>query len=158
MSSSDSTHEAARLHVKEEALRWRPSIVVIVLVVFARRWRDGAVNTMILVIRSGGEEQRVRRLIVEAIAERHAPKTIELQCAMVRAFELTFELASRRVERIDRTVTEIADQDVVGEFPERRRREHDGPWRVQPAATREAAQQVSVGIELVDGAETRACR
>src|SRR5207248_11045923 len=82
------------------------------------------------------------------------PQAIELQRLVVAAFELTLELAGRKVIRIDRAVAKITDQQRIRERPEVRWRQRDAPRCVQPAAARETAKQISIGVEFIDSAET----
>src|SRR5213593_1074996 len=63
----------------------RPSVVVVrpVVPVFARCHVDPAVEPVLLIARSGREEQRVDRLVREPVAERESPQPIDLDWAMV---------------------------------------------------------------------------
>src|SRR5205807_7670767 len=52
-------------------------------------------------------------------------------------------------------IAEIAYEDIVREDAERRGRHCDSPWRVQPAARREAAHEIPVHVEFIDDAKAR---
>src|SRR5437660_4848049 len=122
---------------------------------FVRRRCDGAIHAMRFIVGPGGEEQRALRLIVEIVAERHAPQTVESQRAMIRSAQFALELGGGDVVGVDRTMAEIAYEDIVREGAERRGRHCDSPWRVQPAARREAAQEIPVRVEFIDDAKAR---
>src|SRR2546423_5180331 len=102
-----------RFYAGRIAFTGRSLPVALRVAFFSWRGRDGAVHAVRFVVRSGGEEQRLLRLIVETVAEGHSPQSVELQCTMIRAAELALKLAGRRVVCIDRAVAEITDQDVV---------------------------------------------
>src|SRR5436309_7958570 len=127
------------------------------VVVSAQHRRDRTIDAVIFVVGSRSEEQRVGWLIVEAVAECHPPQSVELQRTMIPALELALKFAGCEIERVDRAVAEIADQKIVREFAERARRERHAPGRIEPAATREAANEIAVRVELIDDAEARSC-
>src|SRR6266851_6677154 len=91
-----------------------------VAVVLASRV-DSTEQTVCLVIRSGGEVERVRRSRRAAVAEADAPEPVDRDRHARPAVELTGvrEVARRRLGvGVDPSVAEVADEEVTAERTE----------------------------------------
>src|SRR5262249_52152772 len=121
---------------------------------------------MTLVEGARGEEEGIRRaigIVRRAVAEGQRPKAIDrerwsvggVQGAAGLELALTGEVC--RVEGVDATVAEIADEQVIAEAPEISGRECQSPRRVELTLRRDAAEQVAGGVEGVHEAVTLAC-
>src|SRR6202041_2026012 len=111
------------------------------------------------VIQACAEEQGVGRrrssVGIQRASKRQRPETVVNQRAAVRTRQRAEPLARFRIERVERAVTEIADENVIGELAEGRRRHRDAPRRIEMPMLREASQQIAVHIEDVDEAMRR---
>ena len=118
---------------------------------------DLAVQAMAFVARTRGEEQRIRGLLLEAIAERNSPETIDGQHLSLSRPQLPGEVVVLQLVSVDRPVAEIADQKMIAELAETCGRKRHPPGRVQLAVRGDAIDQESVGIEDVDDTAPRSC-
>src|SRR5262249_52301785 len=125
-----------------------------------RRWHeiDATVDAVFLVVRPRGEEQRVGLLIHNSIAELDTPETVDDQRLSIRRLQLSLEFSGLRIERVDRPVAEIADENVIAELSEALRRERDSPRRVEVLLAVQARQQDAIGIENTDKTEPGSVR
>src|SRR5262245_56565952 len=83
---------------------------------------------------AGGEVERVRRPGRAAVAERQAPQLLDLDHLAVRVLQRTAELpvAIRLLMvGVDRSVAEVADQQIATEGPEVGRGERQSPGGVE---------------------------
>ncbi len=99
-----------------------------------RRRFDFAVQTVGFIIRARGEEERVGRLTPDTVAERNSPKTIDLQHASAGVAQLPGKVVWTQVVGVDRSVAEIADQQMIAERPEPRWRQRHAPGCIEFAA------------------------
>src|SRR5712691_6983487 len=77
------------------------------VVVGRRRLRQGAEETVLLVVRPCSEEQRVRTSRVSAVAEAKPPETVDPQrCAGLR-LQAAAPVAGDGIENVTRSVTEV---------------------------------------------------
>src|SRR5216683_6738453 len=60
-----------------------------------------------------------------------------------------------RIVRVDNTIPEVANEYVIGELAEARRRQRDAPRRRQVTVLSEMLKQIAVGIEYADEAVRR---
>ena len=114
---------------------------------------DAAVETVLLVFDTGGEEERVGRLVLHAVAERDAPQSFDDYVLVVARAQSSEVCTDERVEGVDLAVTEVADEQQVAEAAEARGRERHAPRRVEGAVRDQALQEEAVGVEHVDDAE-----
>ena len=82
----------------------------------------------------------------------HSPSSsIALPCSRRSA---PAKVRRAQVERVDPAIAEVADQQVVAEAPEARRRQRDAPRRVQRPTAGEVANQAAVRIEHDDHSQS----
>src|SRR6266849_7528625 len=87
---------------------------------------DRTEHAVLLHVQARGEVKCLRRR-VERTAEAQRPKRL-IDYSLVFAIpEFALELALRIVG-VDLSVAEVADQEVIGELAECRRRDRDAPW------------------------------
>src|SRR6185369_17547130 len=84
---------------------------------------DAAVHAVLLVPRAGGEEQRVRGLTVQAVAERNAPKTVDLDGIASGRAQRAPQCAGMGLECMKEAVSEVSHQQRHAERAEAGRRE-----------------------------------
>src|SRR4051794_24127131 len=123
---------------------------------------DAAEQTVALVVRTRGEEEGVRRTGGSVVAERERPQAVDRDEVapgetQSRAEDERLAALSRRLEREDPTITEVADQEVTRVPAEPLGRHREAPRSVQPSAAADAAQERTVRVEHVHEAETRPC-
>src|SRR5207249_6383543 len=116
-------------------------------------------EAVILVVGAGGEEERVGRPVVRrSLAELERPEAVDRQRAAVRSSQLAARLEAPvrlALESRDPTVTEVPDEEIAAEAPERGRRHREAPGRVQLPAGRYAPEERPARVELVHEAEPR---
>ena len=116
---------------------------------------DRAEQAVRLIVRPGGEEQRVHRPCASAVAEAKRPKALDLQgrpAGTVQHAEvliLAVVKYIRRIVGVNAAVAEVADEQVVAEGTEVSRRQRQPPRRVSVPSRRDAANQVAAGVERV---------
>src|SRR5205085_3542822 len=85
-----------------------------------------------LVVRAGREEQRVRIAAGPSVADTQAPEPVDPQrLARVRRLQAAAPITGGRIEHVDRTVAEVADEDVAGDSSPARRGNGEAPRRVE---------------------------
>ena len=109
-------------------LPWLLSLIVVPAALHRRHEVDTTIEAIVFVIRAGCEEQRIGLLIQAAVSELETPEAVDDQRLSIRRFQLSVEMPVL-IERVDRAVAEIADEDVIAELPEALRRERDPPGR-----------------------------
>src|SRR6266487_2404109 len=126
------------------------------------RGSDRAEESVLLVVRARGEEQRVRRAVGRrAVSELQGPESVDCKPVSVGRAERTGQLEGPVrlfLVRVDVAVPEVSDEQVAAEEAEARRGHRNAPRRVQLAALRDADEQVPGGVVGVDEAEARTSR
>src|SRR5450631_3453090 len=112
---------------------------------------------MAFIARTRCEEQCIRRLLLEAVAERDSPETIDRQHLSLSRAQLPGKFVALQFVSVDLPVAEVADQQMVAELAETCGRKRHSPRRVQLAVRCDAIDQESVGIEDVDDTASRSC-
>ena len=102
-----------------------------------------------LLVRAGGEEQRVGRPVVReaALAELERPQAVDQDRLVIGTPERTDTLVAPvrlRLVGVDLAVAEVADEEIAAEGAEVRRSPSQAPRRVQLATGRDAPEKVSV--------------
>ena len=92
--------------------------------------------------------------MLEAVAEREPPKTVDGQQPAVWRAQLPGEIEVLEVIRADPAVAVVPDQQMVAEAAETGRRDGHAPRSVQLAVRGDTLDQEAVGIENVDEAES----
>ena len=70
----------------------------------------------------------------------------------IAVFQRSSKVSSRKIKRVDGSIPEIANQDIVAERAEAGAGLSDSPRRVQSSASREAPLEIAVHIENIDNA------
>src|SRR5438105_1533932 len=105
---------------------------------------------MCFIIDTSSEEEFVGCTRSCSITELQGPQAINRDGIACPATELAEEGTVVRIDGIDATVTEIADQQVITESAKISGGESQAPGRVEPAVRNEASDQITVGVEDVD--------
>src|SRR6185503_13931220 len=110
------------------------------------------------VVGTSGEIEGVGRTGAPTVAEPDAPQAIDRDRPVVRTLQLAVRLPAvfRRAERVDPAVPEVADEEMVTELAEVRRRPGETPRRVQAATGGDAPMERPVRAEDADVAEALA--
>src|SRR5262245_6613299 len=108
---------------------------------------DLSKETVHFVVQARSEEELVTPAREAIIPERQSPETIDRDRITVLVRELALEGPRRKIESIDATIPEVADQQAVAELAKIVRCDHQAPRRVERAMRREASEQIALGIE-----------
>src|SRR5579859_7404432 len=92
---------------------------------------DHTEETISLLVNAGGEEELVGLPCLPTKAEHQRPQTINDNRLASLIGELAEERASIGIERIDVSIAEIANQQVMAELAKGIACESQTPWRVQ---------------------------
>src|SRR5258706_3758744 len=103
-----------------------------------------AKQTVSFALNSSREKQFVRASGAMPIAEGKTPQAIDRDRRPVSIFEETERSSSRRVERVDPPVAEVANQQRVAECPEVRRSQRNPPGRIQRPLCHQALYEPTV--------------
>src|SRR5260370_41400983 len=101
-----------------------------------------------------GEMELPRRSLRRA-AERQCPQALVDDRPVVDVPQHSLEVARDWIIRVDLPIAEVANQDVVLEYPKRRWRARHAPRRIEMAVRGEALHKIAVGVEDVDDAVAR---
>src|SRR5690242_12126170 len=93
----------------------------------------------------GGEKQCVGIAGIAAVAELESPESLNDDGTPVLVSELAFERAGDGIERTDRAVPEITDEQIAFELSEAARRNGHTPWRIEMVARHQPRHQAAVG-------------
>src|SRR6516162_2753198 len=115
--------------------------------------RYGAEESIVFAVGAGGEVEHIGARF-GAAAKRQRPQPVNYQ-GSTGITESADELSVQRV-CVDRSVSEIADQDVAAELSKTEGGQRDPPRRIECSRDRKSSHQVAVRIEHLDFAETRA--
>src|SRR5579871_1356255 len=116
---------------------------------------EGAQEAVRAAMDAGGEVEDVRVCVAAAVAEGECPEAIVDDREPERIVHQAHEPPGDGMKRGDPAAagTEIADKNVVGEWPEARRRNGHAPGSIHPPARLEALEQNTSGRENVHEAQ-----
>src|SRR5947209_7707039 len=85
-------------------------------------WSQAAEQTVLFVVRAGGEINRVGQTSISAIADFEGPQPVDDERLPVGVAHLVNKRAAGRIEGVDVAVAEISDPQLVRQWTEIRRR------------------------------------
>ena len=97
----------------------------------------------------GSEIERVRVAPTHAVPELQSPQPLNRDGRSICVRQRTHQRATGRIERIDRSVSEIADQQVSGKPAKTSRRQRQAPRRIERAIGGKSFHQVAARVENV---------
>src|SRR6185437_8259860 len=92
---------------------------------------DHPEKTISLLVNPGSKEELVGLARLPTKAEHQSPQAIDDNCMAVLVGELTLKGTRMGIERVDASITEIADQQVIAELAKGTACERQSPGRVQ---------------------------
>src|SRR5262245_5073395 len=110
---------------------------------------EAAEDAVLLSVRTSREVDRVGGTAGASVADVKGPQPVDQDRLSLGVDDLAEELARVRIEGVDTTVPEIADQNVAGKLAEARRSLHHTPRRIEMVARGESREHVTSEIKRV---------
>src|ERR1035437_1919116 len=134
-----------------------PSKLFGVAALFGAGSGDLAINSVSFVVRAGGEKQFRGETTIRVLAsEAQAPESADHYRSAGLVQERAFQFPADRIEGMDPTIAEVADQEAMAERTEVPRRLSNPPGRVKEGAMLQPQQESSRSIEHVNEAKSGA--
>ena len=121
---------------------------------FGAGWGKHAVDSVGFIVRASGEKQLVAQATVQVIAsETQPPEAADRKRSAGRVQERAYQFSVDRIEGMDQTIAEVADQQAMAERTEIPRRQSNAPGSVQGSML-QSQQEVSGNIEHIHEAKS----